>query len=309
MIGDRGILKGAFFIVGPTASGKSELAADVAARCGAEVVSADAFQIYRGLPLLTAQPDEATLRKARHHLVETVSPEEEMSAARFRELALNALRDIHGRGKLAIVAGGSGLYLKALTHGLAPLPAVDQKLRAELDALSLEELQARLLAVDPLGAETIDRKNKRRLVRALEIFAQTRRPASEQRQEWSQEVSDLQGVFVFRERPELYARIDRRVEEMFRNGVTDEVARLGEVSVTAAKTLGLEEIRHLLEGKVSQEECVAAIQLATRRYAKRQLTWFRRQPSLESLNLSSLKDHAAAVDWILQKVSLLPPLE
>ncbi len=302
-------MKGAFFIVGPTASGKSELAADVAARCGAEVVSADAFQIYRGLPLLTAQPDEATLRKARHHLVETVSPEEEMSAARFRELALNALRDIHGRGKLAIVAGGSGLYLKALTHGLAPLPAVDQKLRAELDALSLEELQARLLAVDPLGAETIDRKNKRRLVRALEIFAQTRRPASEQRQEWSQEVSDLQGVFVFRERPELYARIDRRVEEMFRNGVTDEVAGLGEVSVTAAKTLGLEEIRHLLEGKVSQEECVAAIQLATRRYAKRQLTWFRRQPSLESLNLSSLKDHAAAVDWILQKVSLLPPLE
>ncbi len=309
MIGDRGILKGAFFIVGPTASGKSELAADVAARCGAEVVSADAFQIYRGLPVLTAQPDEATLRKARHHLVGTVSPEEEMSAARFRELALNALRDIHGRGKLAIVAGGSGLYLKALTHGLAPLPAVDQKLRAELDALSLEELRARLLAVDPLGAETIDRKNKRRLVRALEIFAQTRRPASEQRQEWSQEVSDLQGVFVFRERPELYARIDRRVEEMFRNGVTDEVARLGEVSVTAAKTLGLEEIRHLLEGKVSQEECVAAIQLATRRYAKRQLTWFRRQPSLESLNLSSLKDHAAAVDWILQKVSLLPPLE
>lgn len=295
--------------MGPTASGKSELAADVAAGCGAEVVSADAFQIYRGLPVLTAQPDEATLRKARHHLVGVVSPEEEMSAAKFRQLALNAMQDIYRRGKLAIVAGGSGLYLKALTHGLAPLPAVDQKLRAELDALSLEELQARLLAVDPLGAETMDRKNKRRLVRALEIFAQTRRPASEQRQEWSQEVSDLQGVFVFRERAELNARIDQRVEAMFREGVAEEVGTLGAVSATAAKTLGLEQIRLLLEGNMSEAECTAAIAQATRRYAKRQLTWFRRQPSLESLNLSSLKDHAAAVDWILQKVSLLPPLE
>ncbi len=207
------------------------------------------------------------------------------------------------------MVGGSGLYLKALTHGLAPLPAVDAELRAELNALSLEELNARLLAVDPLGAETIDRQNKRRLVRALEIFAQTKRPASEQRSEWEQDAAEMRGVFVFRERAELYSRIDRRVEEMFRHGVTDEVARLGEVSVTAAKTLGLEEIRLLLEGKISQEECVAAIQLATRRYAKRQLTWFRREHSLESLNLSSLKDHAAAVDWILQKVSLLPPLE
>ncbi len=302
-------MKGVFFIVGPTASGKSELAADVAARCGAEVVNADAFQIYRGLPLLTAQPDEATLRKAPHHLVGVLPPSEEMSAAKFRELALSAIQEINRRGKLAIVAGGSGLYLKALTHGLAPLPAVDQKLRAELDALSLEELQARLLAVDPLGAETIDRKNKRRLVRALEIFAQTRRPASEQRQEWSQEVSDLQGVFVFRERAELNARIDQRVEAMFREGVAEEVGTLGAVSATAAKTLGLEQIRLLLEGNMSEAECTAAIAQATRRYAKRQLTWFRRQPSLESLNLSSLKDHAAAVDWILQKVSLLPPLE
>ncbi|MBA3650856.1 MAG: tRNA (adenosine(37)-N6)-dimethylallyltransferase MiaA [Chthoniobacterales bacterium] len=302
-------MKGAFFIVGPTASGKSELAADVAARCGAEVVNADAFQVYRGLPLLTAQPDEATLRMVPHHLVGVVSPSEEMSAAKFRELALNAIQEINRRGKLAIVAGGSGLYLKALTHGLAPLPAVDQKLRAELDALSLEDLNTRLLAVDPLGAETIDRKNKRRLVRALEIFAQTQRPASEQRREWSQEMAELHGVFVFRERTELNARIDRRVKEMLRQGVTKEVAALGPVSVTAAKTLGLEQVRLFLEGKISEAECAAAIQQATRRYAKRQLTWFRRQPSLELLNLSLLKDHAAVVDWILQKVSLLPPLE
>ncbi len=295
--------------MGPTASGKSELAADAAARCGAEVVNADAFQIYRGLALLTAQPDEATLRKVPHHLVGVVPPSEEMSAAKFRELALSAIQEINQRAKLAIVTGGSGLYLKALTHGLAPLPAVDQRLRAELGALSLEDLNTRLLAVDPLGAETIDRKNKRRLVRALEIFAQTQRPASEQRREWSRETAELHGVFVFRERSELNARIDRRVEEMFHEGVAAEVAALGPVSVTAAKTLGLEQVRLFLEGKMSAAECAAAIQQATRRYAKRQLTWFRRQPSLELLNLSLLKDHAAAVDWILQKVSLLPSLE
>jgi tRNA dimethylallyltransferase len=302
-------VKNAFFIVGPTASGKSELAADVAARCGAEVVNADAFQIYRGLATLTAQPSETILRKAPHHLVGVVPPSEAMDAAKFRELARSAIEEINRRGKLAIVAGGSGLYLKALTHGLAPLPPVDSKLRAELDALPLEELNRRLLAVDPLGAKTIDRQNKRRVVRALEIFALTNRPASEQRSEWAQEAADLRGVFVFRERNELYARIDRRVDEMFREGVTEEVARLGKLSSTAGKTLGLEQIRLLFEGKISQAECAAAIQQATRRYAKRQLTWFRRQPNLESLNLSLFKDHAAAVDWILQKVSLLPPSE
>ena len=118
----------------------------MAARCDAEVVSADAFQIYRGLPILTAQPDEATLRKVPHHLIGSVPVTEEMNAEKFRELAEAAIEEINRRGKLALVVGGSGLYLKALTHGLAPLPAVDPKLRAELNALSLDELNARLAA-------------------------------------------------------------------------------------------------------------------------------------------------------------------
>jgi tRNA dimethylallyltransferase len=291
-----------FFIVGPTASGKSGLAADVAAQCNAEVVSADAFQIYRGLPVLTAQPDEATLRKVPHHLIDAVPATEEMNAEKFRRLAVGTIAEINQRGKLALVVGGSGLYLKTLTHGLAPLPAVDAKLRAELNALSLEELSARLRAVDSLGAETIDRQNKRRIVRALEIFSQTKAPASTQRREWEDETAGGHGVFVFRERAELYARIDRRVEAMFRDGVAGEVAHLGELSQTAAKTLGLSQVRQLLAGKISSSDCIAEMQQATRRYSKRQLTWFRRQPNFEPLNLSLLKDHTAAVDWILQKV-------
>jgi tRNA dimethylallyltransferase len=301
-------MRDAFFIVGPTATGKSELAAEVAARCNVEVVGADAFQIYRGLPLLTAQPNESLLRKVPHHLIAAVPLTEEMSAEKFRELALNAIEEIHRRGKLAIVVGGSGLYLKALTHGLTPLPAVDPKLRAELNALTLAQLNSRLFAVDPLGAEKIDRKNKRRVVRALEIFAQTKRPASEQRAQWAGENRETHGVFVLRDRAELYARIDRRIEQMFREGVTDEVAQVNEISATAVKTIGFDQIRKLLERKINRQECIAAIQQMTRRYAKRQLTWFRQQTNFEPLNLSLLKDHSAAVDRILRKVSLLRPL-
>jgi tRNA dimethylallyltransferase len=297
-----------FFIVGPTASGKSEIAADVAVRCGAEIVNADAFQIYHGLPLLTAQPGEAMLRKAPHHLVGSVPLIVEMSAERFRRLALTAIEEINCRGKLAIVAGGSGLYIKALTHGLAPLPAVDPKLRAELNALALDELNGRLAGVDPSCAKKIDRQNKRRVVRALEIFMQTNAPASAQRLQWNQTAGQARGVLLLRDRGALYSRIDRRVEQMFRDGVTKEIAGISEFGPTAAKVLGLDQIRALLQEKTTPAECLAAIQQATRRYAKRQLTWFRRQPSFEPLNLSLLKDHAAAVDWILQKVSLLPLL-
>jgi tRNA dimethylallyltransferase len=289
-----------FYLVGPTASGKSALAADVAARCDAEIVSADAFQIYRGLPILTAQPDAATLRKAPHHLIGAVPLSEEMSAEKFRELARRAIALIHGRGKPALVVGGSGLYLKALTHGLAPLPAVDPELRARLNQLSLAELDERLAALDQLGAETIDRQNKRRLVRALEICVQTNAPASAQRSQWKSGAL-ASGVFVFRERAELNARIDRRVEETLRDGAKMEVAQINGLSSTAAKTLGLRQIQELLAGRMTEAECIAAIQQATRRYAKRQLTWFRRQTNLEPLNLSLFKDHEAVVEWILQK--------
>src|SRR4029077_1533758 len=134
-----------FFIVGPTATGKSELAADVAHEIGAEIVRADAFQFYRGLDLLTAKPEAPTLAKAPHHLIGTVPLTEEMNAERYRRAATVAIEEINSRGNLAIVVGGSGLYIKALTHGLAPLPASDPKLREKLNAMSLDNLRAHLV--------------------------------------------------------------------------------------------------------------------------------------------------------------------
>jgi tRNA dimethylallyltransferase len=294
-----------FLIVGPTATGKSELAADVAREIGAEIVSADAFQIYRGLDLLTAKPDASTLAKAPHHLIGTAPLHEEMNAEKYRHAASRAIQEIHSRGKLAIVVGGSGLYIKTLTHGLAPVPEFDPKLRQKLNTMSLDELRSQLAKLDPEATRKIDVKNRRRVVRALEICLLTGKPASSQREprhvgemvsgQGASHSEAATGVFVVRDREELYARINRRVEKMFEDGVIEEVRAAGEVSVTASQMIGFREVRQLLEGKMSISQCVAAIQQATRRYAKRQLTWFRRQTSFSPLNLSLLTHNEAAI--------------
>jgi len=298
-------MKRTFFIVGPTATGKSELAADVAREIGAEIVSVDAFQIYRGLDLLTAKPDASTLGKAPHHLIGTTPLHEEMNAEKYRRAASRAIEEIHSRGKLAIVVGGSGLYIKALTHGLAPLPESDQKLREKLNAMSLEKLQAQLAELDPEAAQKIDLKNRRRVVRALEICLLVGKPASEvvagvadpgkSVKPRPRSAPAATGVFVFHDREELYARINQRVEAMFENGVIEEVQAAGKASSTASQMIGFREIRQLLDREMSITQCVAAIQQATRRYAKRQLTWFRRQPNFSLLNLSLLTHNEAMI--------------
>jgi tRNA dimethylallyltransferase len=292
----------AFFIVGPTATGKSEIAADVAQEVGAEIVSADAFQIYRGLDLLTAKPEASTLAKARHHLIGTVPLIEEMNAEKYRRDAMRAIEEIDSRDRLAIVVGGSGLYIKALTHGLAPLPESDPKLREKLNAMSLDELRSRLARLDPETARKIDLKNRRRVTRALEICVLTGRPVSAQRGRESASHSEAAtGVFVFRDRNELYERINQRVETMFARGVIEEVRTAGATSATASQMIGLREIGELLSAKKSLPQCVAEIQQATRRYAKRQLTWFRRQTNFSPLNLSFLT-HNEAVKWISLRI-------
>ena len=302
----------AFFIVGPTATGKSELAANVAGEIGAEIVSADAFQLYRGLDLLSAKPDPSTLANAPHHLIGTTPLSEETNAEKYRRAATRAINEINSRGNVAIVVGGSGLYIKALTHGLAPLPKRDPKLREQLNAVGLDELSAQLAKLDPETAKKIDRNNRRRVVRALEICLLTGKPVSEvlaagglsavtltKAQDLGRAGSTIpaRGVFVYRDRAELYERINQRVKTIFERGVTEEVRIVGKTSATASQMIGLREIRELIAGKKSLPQCIAEIQQATRHYAKRQLTWFRRQTSFLPLNLSFLT-HNEAVKWI-----------
>src|SRR6266478_56871 len=312
----------AFIIVGPTATGKSKLAADVAREISAEIVSADAFQIYRGLDLLTAKPEPLILAKAPHNLIGTAPLHEEMNAEKYRRVARSVIENINSRSKLAIVVGGSGLYIKALTHGLAPLPKSDPKLREQLNAMSLDDLRCQLAKLDPEAVQKIDTKNRRRMVRALEICLLSGksisealaarstvadgvdlgsladvRPRSAPAATGAESTIPTTGVFVFRHREELYQRINQRVEIMFERGVIEEVRDAGVISATASQMIGLREIRQLLAGKESLTQCITEIQQATRRYAKRQLTWFRRQTNFLPLNLSFLT-HNEAVKWI-----------
>jgi len=309
-------LKDVFFIAGPTAVGKSELAADVARNLDAEIVSADAFQIYHGLELLTAKPDAATLAQVPHHLIGTMSVLQEMNAAEFRQLALREINEIQSHGKLAVVVGGSGLYIKALTHGFDAAPSAHPELRAELNKLTSDQLREKLVDLNPETARKIDMKNRRRVVRALEICLLTDKRVSTQRMQAVAGVVDPgrlrsaplseaapKGVFVFRGREELHKRINQRVEAMFEHGVIDEVRAIDEIGATASKMIGFKEIRQYLDGEMSTSQCVEKIQQATRQYAKRQLTWFRHQTSFEPLNLSLLT-HKEAVERISQRASL-----
>jgi tRNA dimethylallyltransferase len=299
-----------FFLVGPTAVGKTALAVELAEQFDAEIVNADAFQIYRGLEVLTAKPGAEFQRRVCHHLLGQISLTEIMSAAKFRELALAALGDIRSRKKNAVVVGGSGLYLKAITHGFDQVPPPDPKLREELGALPLKKLAERLQNLSPELAARTDLKNPRRVIRAIEIATSVIPSRVEGSRCGSLKVAcrgpstalrsaQDDGVLLVRDRHDLYQRINERVNAMFRDGVEDEVRTLQDIGPTAASALGLKEVRALIAGQISHEECVAKIQQATRRYAKRQLTWFRHQTSFPELNLTSFS-HREAVRAITQ---------
>jgi tRNA dimethylallyltransferase len=295
-----------FFVVGPTAVGKTALAIELAEKVDAEIVNADAFQGYRGLDVLSAKPGAETQRRVRHHLLGQISLSETMSAAKFRELACGALADLHLRKKNAIVVGGSGLYLKGIMHGFDQIPPPDPKLRGELSVLPLKELAEWLQKLSPELAARTDLRNPRRVVRAIEIAsASTVVPtasivaADVVRGSRSATAARVCGVLLLRDRADLYQRINDRVNAMFRGGVEEEVRALPEVGPTAASALGLKEIRALIAGQISREECIAKIQQATRHYAKRQLTWFRHQTSFPELNLTPFS-HREAVRAITQ---------
>lgn len=267
------------FLTGPTGSGKSDVALELAARIGGEIVCADAFQCYRGMEILTAQPRPADRERVPHHLYGTVDPAEEMDAARFAEMAEAALAEIAARGRVAIVCGGSGLYVKALTHGMSPLPPADPEIRSRLEGLPAPELAEMLAQLDPVSARQLNPRNPRHLIRAIEICLLAGRPASELKQSWGSPRPGVRGVFLIREKEDLHDRINRRTEAMAAGGVLEEVSRLqdGSLSVTASKAIGLREFLAALDGAVPLAEAIAAVQVATRQYAKRQITWFRKE--------------------------------
>lgn len=290
-------------LAGPTGAGKTALSLLLAKRLGGEIVGADAFQIYRGLPILTAQPTPEQRSEVPHHLIGCVEPLEAYDAARYRREALEVLLSIVARGNRPIVVGGTGLYLKSLLGGLDELPPRDPGLRAELAALDLPTLVERLSFLDPEGAAAIDQANRRRVERALEIVMLTGRPLDRDAGPVATPPG-VHGFLITRSREELTGRIAANVEALFTNGVEAEVAALPEESTgpTASKTLGLEDLRSLLRAEISRTECIERITIATRRYAKRQMTWFRHQHDFMEIDLSSTADPAEPVETILQRI-------
>jgi tRNA dimethylallyltransferase len=281
--------KSPIIVAGPTGVGKTAFAVELANRLDGEIIGADAYQVYRGLEALTGQPRRELLSQVPHHLIGCLAPTEAFDAARFANLARKKIAEILSRGKLPIVTGGSGLYVKALTHGLAPVPSASPALRAELGRLSTEQLRERLSEIDP--KTRIDLQNPRRVLRALEISILAGRPASELRREWEDNaLPDFRSLLLLRERAELNARIVENVRNMFERGVIAEVASLQALGPTAAMAIGLREIQALLRGEITRAECIGAVTLATRRYAKRQLTWFRNQFTFQIIDLTGLSD-------------------
>ncbi|MBX7105868.1 MAG: tRNA (adenosine(37)-N6)-dimethylallyltransferase MiaA [Gemmataceae bacterium] len=280
--------RGCLILTGPTGSGKSALAVELAEAIGAEIIAADSMTVYRGMDIGTAKPSPADRARVPHHLIDVLDPAESASVAWWLEAAAGAVSNIRARGRVPLFVGGTPLYLKALLFGLFEGPPVDagvrKKWEMEADRIGPVALHARLAEIDPVSAGRLHPNDVRRVVRALEVYELTGKPLSSLQMQWSEEPADDPRVLCLDvPREVLYRRIDARVQEMVLAGWLDEVRRLRErpMSREAAFALGYQQLAAVLDGKMSHDEAIRAIQQASRQYAKRQLTWFRNWPGLK----------------------------
>lgn len=261
----------------------------MAEKLDGEIVNADAFQLYRGLEIISAAPSEAEKSQVPHHLYGVLEPSIAADAGNYLHLARPVIADIQARGKTPIIAGGSGLYLKFLTHGPAPLPQGDAQLRAALDSRPLADLVAELETLDPVEAARTALKNRRFVSRALEICLLSGQKASTLRDGWETQTAKLaahlRGYVIQRRRPDLHTRIARRTHAMLEGGAIAEVAALTGLSANCEKAIGVREIRAMVAGEIDRITCEERINAATRQYAKRQESWFRRELWLKPVSM------------------------
>lgn len=280
-------------ILGATASGKTSLAIDLARHFGGEIVSCDSVAVFRELEIGTAKPSSEQRALVPHHLIDIVSPSESYTAGGYSRDGRKILSDISARGKLPIIAGGTGLYLRALLEGLFPGPHRHEALRSRLRDMAQTRGSAHiakiLRRIDPVSAERIHPNDTTKLIRAIEVTLAARQPMS---QAWKSGRDPLQGFRILRigldpPRPDLKARIDRRAEAMFANGLLNEterlLARYG-ADCRPLGSLGYKQAAMVLRGEISLDEGIFATKQAHRNYAKRQMTWFRREPDVHWLN-------------------------
>ena len=293
-------------ILGPTAVGKTEIAIAVAQKLDAEIVSADSRQIYRYMDIGTAKPTPSEQAQVRHHLIDCVAPDERFSVADYQRAADIAIQDIQSRGKQAMLVGGAGLYFRAVVDGLFDGPEADPgfraRLRTEAQEFGAEILYSRLSQIDPESASRIHPNDLIRIIRALEVYEKTGKAISELQQEWNR-ASPRYSFVAFginRERQELYQRIEARVDEMLAAGLLEEVKGLiarGYDNLPAMQSFGYKELIDYLHGECDWNTAVNLLKRNTRRFAKRQLTWFRNDPRIKWLDFSEI-DFNTAVQQI-----------
>ncbi len=294
-------------LVGPTAVGKTELSLLLAERLDAEIVSLDSMLVYQGMDIGTAKPTPAERRRIPHHLVDVVPPSVTYSVGRYRRDAERAMNEIRSRGRSVLFVGGTGLYLRALNRGLFNAPPADPVIRRRLRGEAREKgtgaLYGVLRGIDPSAAKKIAPGDLRRIVRALEVFELTGVPISElQTRETHAPSQRLAIVALDRPREHLYQRIDRRVDAMMEAGLLDEVQQLRrrfELARGPRQALGYKELLAYLDGNDSLEDAVELIKVRTRRFAKRQLTWFRAEPGT----------HWVSIERDLRPAEILPRIE
>jgi len=267
-------------VVGPTASGKTELSLQLAEALDGEILSCDSMQIYRGMDIGTAKPSPEERRGIPHHLIDIVSPDEAFSCADYKRVAEGAIRDVLSRGKTPIFCGGTGLYLDAVLTVSDFSPTVPEGLREKLQKEDPDALWEELLAVDPEAAASMHKNNLKRVIRALEIYRGTGKTKTEWDRLSRQSESPYDTLIVgldYQSRQTLYDRIDRRVDLMLEQGLAEEAKALAlDRSSTAGQAIGYKELYLWLDGLLSREEAIELLKKNTRHYAKRQLTWFRR---------------------------------
>ncbi len=278
-------------IAGPSASGKTALAVALAKELGGEVVSCDSMQIYKGMDIGTAKPTAEEMQGIPHHMLDVAEPSEDFSVSRYCDMATPIVEDILARGKTAIIAGGTGLYMDALIRGnkFAPCPSTDmrEKLEAQADSEGMEAMLALLRSIDPDTAGRLHLSDRKRILRALEIYYETGKTMTAHNLETQQLPDRYHPVWFALEdedRQDLYRRIDYRVEVMLQMGLLEEIQRLLDAGIpekcTAMQAIGYKEFVAALHGLCSVEEATAQVQQASRHYAKRQLTWFRRNSAI-----------------------------
>jgi tRNA dimethylallyltransferase len=297
-------------ISGPTSVGKTRAAISLAEPLAAEIISADAMQVYRYMDIGTAKPKAEETARVPHHLIDVVDPDEAFSAAEFRTMAEGVITDLHENARPAFVVGGTGLYIKALTRGLFMAEEHDagvrERLRQEVETLGLGVLHERLEKVDPEGAARIHPNDTYRIIRALEIFELTGKPLSSHHRNhgFSHNPYRVLKIGLSMAREILYDRINRRVEQMIASGLVEEVKWLLDhgysPELKSMRSIGYLHMTDYLQGRTPWDETIEMLKRDTRRYAKRQLTWFRADPEIEWLQPSEIGDMRRRIDAFLE---------